>query len=602
MKGHQMPDFNLAQYPGTAAAFFGKMFQRRTSLTRLMLGTDAMLALTVVVAGIALGVVSVQHGSLVEQAASLNESKNMFKSVNSSVFETYITTERLIEEAEVGRPQQAVFDEAEAARGMLSGLQQLISSQPELKQFDKDGAAVSEIDKVIGFSASLATAVDRAADEDSLADNRRNLAGSTQSLGDKVYSIEESLRDDVTETEQSINELVGWQQLITACFVVSILLLLALRAYWLLRSIIKPAELLADTTQKLADGDLDAPIPDMHVMELVRIADALEVFRDVTREGQQLRNDATEVKRRELEIEQREFRAQADRETLAAKERRDTMLALAERFQQSLSGIIAAVGDAAVSLDQTADELARSADKAGRDASEVAVTSVQAASNVEAVASATDELAHSIREITRQVEAQGEMAAKADQTHEQGLSALNKLAEKTQNIGQFTELITAVASQTNLLALNATIEAARAGAAGSGFAVVAGEVKSLATQTSQSAGEIRSMIGDVLSEVDETVVSMRRVSETLDSVNEVRMVITGAVTQQDSAAKDISRNAAEAALGAEKVNYSIESLAAATQKTGDLAAKVKVTASQFAQQAGQLRQASEQFLGHLRQA
>lgn len=102
-------------------------------------------------------------------------------------------------------------------------------------------------------------------------------------------------------------------------------------------------------------------------------------------------------------------------------------------------------------------------------------------------------------------------------------SAVNKLIERSRQIGEMVKVIEVIASQTNLLALNASIESARAGEAGRGFAVVADEIRKLAENSTDAASKIISLIENIESETKATVNSMEfNQEQVLSQVKQIR--------------------------------------------------------------------------------
>jgi methyl-accepting chemotaxis protein len=169
-------------------------------------------------------------------------------------------------------------------------------------------------------------------------------------------------------------------------------------------------------------------------------------------------------------------------------------------------------------------------------------------------------------------------------------------------IGDVVRLITAIAEQTNLLALNATIEAARAGEAGRGFAVVASEVKSLATQTARATEEIDRQIGAVQSATRAAVDAIRGFETTIGSVDEAVTAISAAVAQQSAATGEIARNVGRAADGARNIADGIGAVSGDVGRTRQASEQVKAAVDKLTAENAQMRRTVDGFLATIRAA
>jgi methyl-accepting chemotaxis protein len=353
----------------------------------------------------------------------------------------------------------------------------------------------------------------------------------------------------------------------------------------IVRHISTPLKTLAGLLHRLVEGqDVQAVPYERRTDEVGDVAHAVSAFRD----------NILDVKR--LEAEQRVARAKLERDN----ERARGVLASAETFESQIKAVAQRIGLTSRDLNAAAATL----DEAARDANErtasMAAATEQSSVNLQTVASATEELSASISEISRQVEETTLMTQEATHQAQKTGETVDELARAASRIGEVVALIQDIAAQTNLLALNATIEAARAGAAGAGFAVVAGEVKNLSAQTSRATSEIRDHIQSMQKVTDETVEAIRNISHTVERINSVTGSIAAGVTEQSAATAEIANNVAQVADGAATLNTDISQVSAASRQTSATSGHVLDGAGHLEDQVRAMSEEVDSFLNLIR--
>ena len=221
---------------------------------------------------------------------------------------------------------------------------------------------------------------------------------------------------------------------------------------------------------------------------------------------------------------------------------------------------------------------------------EMSSTASEVAQNTTQVAEATQAATGDVANAQRCVDASLEEIAGLMAQINNAAGSIKSLSEQSQKINSVLSVIGGIAEQTNLLALNAAIEAARAGEQGRGFAVVADEVRNLASRTQASTLEINEMLSELhklvalaVKTMDESqqscvrsVDSSRAISESLGSVtsavtaiNDMSTQIATAATEQSSVTEEINRNV-----------YAIQEIVNELLHSSEDAARVSQTVSQ----------------------
>lgn len=273
----------------------------------------------------------------------------------------------------------------------------------------------------------------------------------------------------------------------------------------------------------------------------------------------------------------------------------DELVLLAQgfnRFADKLSGVISNLG----TLVSQNREIAQQASRAMADARN---SYDQQKRELDTVASAVEEMSVTAQDVAQRITESADAAQTASQDSsagqedaqstrdamenlasdiEQTRKAMTQLDEQSGQISGVLDVIRGVAEQTNLLALNAAIEAARAGEQGRGFAVVADEVRTLASRTQSSTDEIREMIDALLSNTARAVASMKTSHEQSEKMR----------TQVDGVKKRLTT-----------INDSVTTITDMTHHIASAAEEQSQTANTIAASLSQLSSLSDEMLVEL---
>ncbi len=310
---------------------------------------------------------------------------------------------------------------------------------------------------------------------------------------------------------------------------------------------------------------------------------------------------AVEIFRQNLE-QNREMSRQRDIDQSRRVAQTEQIESLARAFQGNVDALLGDIGKSTDGLRSTSSGMTKAINSSRERTGLVASSALEASENVSAVSSATEQLANSILEISRQISAAADTAAEAAEEARNS----NVIAEALQNgaakIGEVIGLIRDIAEQTNLLALNATIEAARAGEAGKGFAVVANEVKNLATQTSRATDEITDQMSNLQSATQQAVLAFERIGERIGVIDTTSASLSAAVNQQQAATSEIAGNIERASNGTSEVSGNIEEIRVSTDQAGQAAGDVLTACENVTAVALDLRREVEGFLNSVHEA
>ncbi len=289
-------------------------------------------------------------------------------------------------------------------------------------------------------------------------------------------------------------------------------------------------------------------------------------------------------------------KAEMEREKHAMQEK------LADEFESSVKGIVNVVASAATELAQTAQNMMDVVKGSGRKASEASNAAALTMSNVQSVASASEELSSSVREISNQFHKTANLVSQSRERTASADSLANALTVSSDKVSQAMEMISEISGQINLLALNATIESARAGEAGKGFAVVANEVKNLAGQTDKSVVEIKGVVEEMRTASKAIIGALNEIKNSVGSISEATSSVSSAVEEQSATTNEIARSMQTAADGTQTISSNLVDVSASATQAGDAAEQMLSASRELSKQAENLNMQVDGFLSRIRAA
>lgn len=258
------------------------------------------------------------------------------------------------------------------------------------------------------------------------------------------------------------------------------------------------------------------------------------------------------------------------------------------KLRKDMGNMLTEVANAAKGLQNASNSLSASTEETAASVQEIAGTASQFASTVQMIADTTKSMDATAKEISETSSEGDEVISNGVKETEELRSTIadlskgvNALGTRSNQVGKIVEVISGIAEQTNLLALNAAIEAARAGENGRGFAVVSEEIRELAEQSSASASEISTLIGEIQLETSSIVEEMgegfKQTQQTEEVVRAGSEVLRGIFESIEGIVNQI-QNVAQ---GTEELNSGSQQLAASTEEQSASSEQVASSAQQL---------------------
>ncbi len=390
----------------------------------------------------------------------------------------------------------------------------------------------------------------------------RKMSGQQEALkavaasGAKIQAAEKAMDD----TEKFLMERMGLRikdnvDAVTSVHKVLVILdaiifiMACIASFYLARRISRPLNAVANSAQRIANGDL--VVHTIQYQANDEIGDLLKAFNIMT---DNLRNLVTQVAKSSEQVAaaSEELTASSEQSAQAAGQVAESVTNVASGASHQVNAVeqaVSVVQEMTTAINHIASNSNKVTEKSGE-------TARAAAAGSEAVLQATNQM-----EVIKN-------------SVSQSAQVVEKLGERSQQIGEIVNVISGIAGQTNLLALNAAIEAARAGEQGRGFAVVADEVRKLAEQSHEATQKISMIIRDIQAEthiavttMDQGTTEVGRGTEVIAATGDRFNFIVNMVQQLNSEIQEISVATKKLSASSDEVVRSVGSVRTVASET-----------------------------------
>jgi methyl-accepting chemotaxis protein len=280
----------------------------------------------------------------------------------------------------------------------------------------------------------------------------------------------------------------------------------------------------------------------------------------------------------------------------------DLTTSIEEKFEGEFQDLGDAINSFVSELRDTISQINAAANTINEASTEIAEGNADLSSRTEEQASSLEETASSMEELTGTVRLNSENANQANslaseastvaieggETIQKVVTTMASINESANKISDIIGVIDGIAFQTNILALNAAVEAARAGEQGRGFAVVASEVRTLAQRSANAAKDIKELISDSVSKIENGNVLVNQSGETMEKV-------VTSIKRVNDIMSEIAAASAEQATGIDEVGKAITQMDEVTQQNAALVEEAAAAAESLQSQAVQLTERVASF-------